>query len=121
MDIERTMQFIVDNLATVTAAQQQAEVRAARTDRQIHGLQTLVKIGMRRLVKLEEGQVSLRRALNELAVAQKRTDGVVRELAASQKRTDEAMRELATSQKRTDEKFERWLDSLKGRNGRRNK
>jgi len=135
MDIERTMQFIIDNLATVTAAQQQAEVRAARTDRQIHGLQTLVKIGMRRLVKLEQGQVSLRKALNELAVSQKRTDevvqglaasqkrtdGVVRELAAFQKRTDEVVRELAASQKRTDEKFERWLDSLKGRNGRRNK
>ena len=128
MDIERTMQFIVHNLAAVTAAQQQAEVRAARTDRQIHGLQTLVKIGMRRLVKLEQGQVSLRKALNELAVSQKRTDETLRELmiaqkdlAASQKRTDEALQELAASQKRTDEKFERWLDSMKGRNGRRNK
>jgi tRNA U38,U39,U40 pseudouridine synthase TruA len=100
MDIERTMRFIIDNLAAVTAAQQQAEVRAARTDRQIHGLQTLVKIGMRRLVKLEQGQIDLQKAMREMAVAQK---------------------ELAESQKRTDQKFERWLDSLKGRNGKRAK
>ena len=100
MDIERTMQFIVHNLAAVTAAQQQAEVRAARTDRQIHGLQTLVKIGMRRLVKLEQGQIDLQKAMREMAVAQK---------------------ELAESQKRTDQKFERWLDSIKGRNGKRAK
>ena len=100
MDIERTMQFIIDNLAAVTAAQQQAEVRAARTDRQIHGLQTLVKLGMRRLVKLEQGQIDLQKAMREMAVAQK---------------------ELAESQKRTDQKFERWLDSIKGRNGKRAK
>jgi hypothetical protein len=53
MDVERTMQFIMENLAAVTAAQQQAENRAARTDRQIRGLQTLLTIGMRRLVRLE--------------------------------------------------------------------
>lgn len=100
MDIERTMQFIVGNLAAVTAAQQQAEVRAARTDRQIHGLQTLVKIGMRRLVKLEQGHIDLQKAMREMAIAQK---------------------ELAESLKRSDQKFDRWLDFLKGRNGRRAK
>ena len=69
-------------------AQQQAENRAARTDRQIRGLQTLLTIGMRRLVRLEQ-----------------RTDGRFAELATR-------MAELAAAQKRTDKKFERWLDSL---------
>ena len=100
MDLERTMHFIVDNLAAVTAAQQ-------RTERQIHGLQTLVKIGMRGLVKLEQGQISLQKTMRELASAQC-------EMAIAQ-------RELAESQKRTDQKFERWLDSLKSRNGKRAK
>jgi hypothetical protein len=109
MGIEQTMQFITDNLAAVTAAQQQAEVRAARTDRQIHGLQTLVKIGMRRLVKLEERSLS----------SQKRTDARFAELAISQKHANEALRDLAASQKRTDQKFDRWLNSLKGGNGKR--
>jgi hypothetical protein len=84
------MQFILDNLAAVTASQQQAEVRAARTDRQIKGITTLVKTGMKLMVKLQEGQRELRKEMKELAVAQKRTD----------------------------EKFDRWLDSAKnGSNG----
>ena len=95
MDVELTMQFIMENLAAVTAAQQQAENRAARTDRHTRGLQTLLTGGMRRLVRLEQ-----------------RTDARFAELATR-------MAELATAQKRTDKKFERWLDSLKGSNGRR--
>ena len=95
MDVERTMQFIMATLGAVTAAQQQAENCAARTDRQIRGLQTLLTIGMRRLARLEQ-----------------RTNARFAELAIR-------MTELATAQKRTDKKFERWLDSLKGSNGRR--
>jgi hypothetical protein len=89
MDQERTMQFILDNLAAVTASQQQAEVRGARIDRQIKGIQTLVKIGMKLIVKLEKGQRELQKEMKELAAAQKRTD----------------------------EKFDRWLDSSNGHNG----
>ena len=95
MDVERKMQFIMANLAAVSAAQQQAENRAARTDRQIRGLQTLLTIGVRRLARLEQ-----------------RTHTRFAELATR-------MAELATAQKSTDQRFERWLDSLKGSNGRR--
>ena len=66
MDLERTMEFVVDNLAKVTAAQQQAEVRAARADRRIHGLQTLMKFGMKRLARLESKRI-LWRHLKKLA------------------------------------------------------
>ena len=84
------MQFILDNLAAVTASQQRAEERATRTDRQIKGITTLVKTGMKLMVKLQEGQRELRKEMKELAAAQKRTD----------------------------EKFDRWLDSGKsGSNG----
>jgi len=110
MDIERTMEFIVENLASVTArldrvAEQQeglaaehralaAEQRALaasqrKTDRQMHGLQILVRTGMKILVKVEKN-------IAELTTAQK---------------------ELAAAQKRTDQKFVRWLDSLEGSNG----
>ena len=110
MDLERTMEFIVENLAALTvsqqewaarqekaeARQQKAEARADRMDRQIHGLQNIVKTGMKMIVKLDRSLV---------------------ELAAAQKRTEQALAELATAQKRTDLKFDRWLDSLKGTNG----
>ena len=95
MDVERTMQFIMANLGAVTAAQRQAENRAARTDRQIRDLQTLLTVGMRRLARLEQ-----------------RTHARFAELA-------NRMAELATAQKSTDQRFERWLDSLKGSKGRR--
>ena len=89
MDQERTMQFIVDNLAAVTASQQQAEVRAARMDRRMKGMQTLMMTGMKLIVKLQKGQRELQKE----------------------------MKALATAQKRTDEKFDRWLDSSNGHNG----
>ena len=90
MDQERTMQFILDNLAAVTASQQQAEVRAARIDRQIKAVQTLMRTGMKLIVRLEKGQ----------------------------QRLHAEIKELAAQQKRTDQKLDRWLGSLKnGSNG----
>jgi hypothetical protein len=118
MSLERTMQFIVDNLAAVTVRQQQneeiinrlvardekaearqqkvearqekVEDRLTRMDRQIGGLQKLVKIGMRMMV----------------------------DLGAAQKKTNQALTELAVVQKRTDLKFDRWIESMnKGGNG----
>jgi hypothetical protein len=108
MNIERKMDFIVENLAALTGSQQTTDamlsalaVRQEKTDRQIRGLQKLVKAGMQMVVKLHK--------------AQTRTDQRMAELA-------EAQRELAQSQKRTDERFERWLDSINKRsNGHKRK
>jgi peptidoglycan hydrolase CwlO-like protein len=101
MDVEKTMKFIVRTLADLT-------VKQARTDRKIHGLQVLVKTGMRMLVKTQDSV--------------KRTDQVVRGLADEQKRTKQALRELAeqmgelaVAQKRTEERFQQWLE--RGSNG----
>jgi hypothetical protein len=99
MDQERTMRFILDNLAA-TASQRQAEVRAARTDRQIKGMQHLMLTGMKMIVKLQKGQRELQKGHRELQA----------ELKA-----------LAAAQKRTDQKFDRRLESVKhgssGQNG----
>jgi hypothetical protein len=97
MNQDRTMQFIVDNLAAVTASQQQAEVRATRaerriesTERHIKGITTLLKLGMKLIVEIQQNH---------------------RELQTE-------IKELAAQQKRTDQRFNRWLDSLKnGSNG----
>ena len=74
MDQERTMQFVLESLAAVTASQQRAEVRAARTDRQIKGLQTLMLTGMRLLAKLQKGQRQLHVEIKKLAAQQQRID-----------------------------------------------
>jgi len=91
MDIERRMEFIVENLADVTARQQRAEIRADRTDRQIRGFENLLKTGMRMLVKIEQRQDKAEAEMAELR---------------------QALKELAAAQKRTDARFDRWLDSL---------
>src|SRR5260221_339639 len=89
MNVEKTMEFILENLAGVTAKLSEVADRQARNDRQIRGIHTLLKMAMRELVTV--------------AAAQKRTDKAVREVADS-------VKEWAASQKRTDERFQRWLD-----------
>lgn len=101
MNIEGKMDFIVENLTALTVSQQ-------KTDRQIRGLQTLVKTGVRMLVDLN-GKVKM------LIAAQAVTEQRMTELA-------EAQKQLATAQKRTDERFDRWLTSInKGTNGHKKK
>ena len=108
MNVEKTIEFILENMSDLT-------VKQARTDRQIRGLQTIVKTGMRMLAKMQEQGIKVRQ---EIA----KTQQELRELAAaqkeSQKRTDRALAELAEAQKRTDEKFQRWLDRSSNGRGR---
>jgi hypothetical protein len=103
MDMERTMQFIVDTLADVAVKQQVAEVRAQRAEqrmdkleRQMKGIQTLVKVGMKMMIDIQK--------------VQRRTDLKMAELA-------EEMAGLAAAQKATDRRFGEWLASNKGSNG----
>jgi len=87
MNIERRMEFIVENLAALTVSQQ-------KTDRQIRSLQKLVKTGMSMLLKTERRQDKVDEGMAELR---------------------QALKELAAAQKRTDARFDRWLDSFKNR------
>jgi chromosome segregation ATPase len=106
MDTERTMQFILDNMAALTVSQQKGEIRIARIERQMAGLQTLVKTGMRMMVKLQQSHQKL--------------EASMRALTQAQAQTKQALAELAAQHKRTDQKFERWLDSMnKGSNGQK--
>ena len=115
MDTERTLQFILDNMAALTVSQQKSEIRLARIERQMTGLQTIVKTGMRMMVKLQQGQRKLQQSQHKLEQSQLK-------LEESQARTDQALAELAAQHKRTDQKFERWLDSMnKGGNGHKKK
>jgi hypothetical protein len=46
MDMERAMEFVVENLAKVTAAQQQAKVHGERADRRMRELRALMRSGI---------------------------------------------------------------------------
>jgi uncharacterized protein (DUF3084 family) len=78
MNQERTMQFILENLAAVTASQQQAEV-------QIKGIRKLMLTGMKLIVRLEKGHRELQAEIKDLATQQKRTDQKIDRLLGSLK------------------------------------
>lgn len=95
MDLEKTMEFIVDNLADVSVKLGDLATKQARAERQMRGLQTLVKTGTKMMVKLQQEGVKARKEISQ---------------------TQQELRDLAAAQKRTDEKFQRWLD--RGSNGK---
>lgn len=107
MELERKIDAIVDILADVAVRQQKAEERAEATDRRIEKLekqvQMYVSVGLRLLLKQENGQKELRKEMRELAVAHK-------DLAAAHK-------DLAAAQKKTEILFQRWLTGQSGTNG----
>ena len=94
MDVERSVQFLLDSQAKYQA---RAEARFDKLDRKIGGITKLVQQGMRLLVAQQKHTAKLDKALAELALSQA---------------------ELAESQKATDRTLRAFMDSMrKGRNG----
>ena len=96
MDVEGTMQFILDNLASVTAKQEKAET-------EIQALRKLVTVGMKILVRVQNQQENSERKIGALADAQIRLEGETEK--------------LLNAIEKTNERFDRWLESGNGANG----
>ena len=119
MNVERTIEFILNSQA-------KAEARMDKTDKEIAAIRKLLHQGMRILVSIENAQkrtearvAELAQTQNELAQAQKKTEAA---MAQSQKRTDTAtadlkksMAELAEAQKETQRSLKAFLDSMRHR------
>ena len=115
MNIERTMQFILESQAKAEVRMDRAENRMDRAENRVHAMEKrldkrmdaitrLLQQGMRMLVKTDI-------QLKEVAEAQKLTDRRLAELAGEQK-------ELAAAQKATERSLKAFIDSLRnGRNG----
>lgn len=78
MDVERTMEFILESQARAEVRMDRAEARMdkseARFEKRINAITKLIQTGMKMLVKLEENQADLQKSLKELAASQKVTD-----------------------------------------------
>jgi hypothetical protein len=117
VDIERTIEFILQSQARAEIRTEKADIRMEkfearmdksdarvaamekRLDKRMDGITKLLQQGMRILVKTQT-------ELAEVAKAQKRTDIKLEELAAAQRATDRSLKAL--------------IDSLRnGRNGRK--
>jgi len=101
MDVERTIEFILQQQARSEVRQAQAEAKQAqaeaRAERQMTAIRKLIQTGMRMIV---------------------RNEGLIKEVAAAQKATEAELRALAAAQKITDTKLQGLIESLRrGRNG----
>jgi hypothetical protein len=98
MDVEKTMEFILQQQAKAEARAERAEAKA---ERQMTAIRKLIQTGMRLIVKNEES---------------------IKELAAAQKVTEKKLQDLAAAQKITETKLQGFLDGLRrGGNGRHTK
>ena len=90
MDVERTIEFILQQQARAHARQAQAEAKA---ERQMAAIRKLIQTGMRMIVRNEELIKVTQAELRELAAAQK-------ELAATQKVTETKLQGLIVALRR---------------------
>ena len=83
MDVERTIEFILQMQAKSEERMAKAEARMDKFDRRMEAMRKLVETGMRWLVKIEKSQQAL----------------------------SEEVRALTEAQRISDRKFERFMDS----------
>jgi|ERR1700722_16767037 hypothetical protein len=78
MDVERTIEFILQQQAKAEARQAQAEARQAqaeaKAERQMAAIRKLIQTGMRMIVKNEELVKATQAELRELTAAQRVTE-----------------------------------------------
>ena len=85
MDIEKTMEFILEQQAKLVAHQMDVDARFAKIDRRIDAITTIVKAGMKLLVKQQQDfdhrMSAMDQRINALIDAQQRTDRKLDRLA----------------------------------------
>ena len=113
MDVEKTMQFILDQQAKAEVRWQRADERMDRFERSLDGLRKLVHTGMKMLVRAAEEQRETRVTLREM-------QAIMRGMQASIRDTQVGIQELTAAQQRADRKFDRLVELLSRRspNGR---
>src|SRR4051794_41159263 len=96
MDVERTMQFILEQQA-------KHEARLGQVDDQMEAIRALIKQGMRYVLESQEAGRETDRRISALVLFQQETDKKLAELAEAQKATEKSLKSL--------------LDSQQGKNG----
>ena len=74
MNVERTIEFILQSQARAETRLAKAEARAAKTDKRIDAIAKLVRQGMRMMVESKQDHTALRSDMRQLAQAQKATE-----------------------------------------------
>jgi hypothetical protein len=91
MDVERTIEFILQQQAKAEVRQAQAEAKQAqaeaRAERQMAAIRKLIQTGMRMIVKNEELIKATQAELRELSAAQRVTETKLQGLIDSLRRS----------------------------------
>jgi hypothetical protein len=111
MDVERTIEFILQ-------MQAKSEARMDKFDKRMEATLKLVQTGMKMLVRIDQKVLALTEAQHKtdqkllaLTEAQRRTDQSIVALTEAQRRTDQSILALTEAQRKTDRKFDRLIDS----------
>src|ERR1700729_2645324 len=99
MDVEKTVEFILQQQARAEGQMAAIRQQQAKAEGQMAAIRKLIQTGMRMIVKQGEH-------INRLAVTQEEMATAQRELATAQK-------ELAKSQKVTETKLQGLIDALR--------
>ena len=102
MDVERTIEFILEQQA-------RNAVEHERFERGLKSLRMLVQVGMKMMVKLQEGQKQLQEGQKQL---QKELRDGMREMHEESTATKAEVRALVRAQQRTDGKLDRLIDAM---------
>ena len=109
-EMERIMQFILEQQAQLTVNMAKSEERRAKSDERIGRIEGIQENTARRmehvgnaLIQLTESHERTRESLGELAVSHAQTQESLRELAESHMQTQESLRGLAESDTHTRE------------------
>jgi hypothetical protein len=103
MDIERTMEFILQSQARAEQNHILAMQRMDRTDKQLEGMRKLIMTGMRLIARLERRDDEIQLKIDALV--------------DSQMRAEERMKKHEDWLRKHDERFERFMQMMRGRNG----
>ncbi len=97
MDVEKTIEFILEQQAQAAVFQTEAAVFQAKTEKRFDAISKLLQNGMQMLVDY-----------------QRETNTKINSLVDAQLRNEEGIRQLREAQQKTDDRFGRWLDAQRG-------
>jgi predicted metal-dependent enzyme (double-stranded beta helix superfamily) len=96
MDVERTMEFILEQQAQFATEFEQVNAALMRSTERHDAIEELVS-------RMAQNQLSIQQAVVDIATAQERTNEILATLAERHIETEQAIRELARSQENTQE------------------
>jgi chromosome segregation ATPase len=117
-ELERLMQFILEQQAQFSVNMDKVRERTAESDERLSRIEGIQENTARQIQHLGNALVALteahERTRGELAESQAQTQESLRKLNESQARTQEALRELAESQAHSDRRLDALIDIVRG-------